>query len=255
MGFFLAYLLKTSIESDSPYFLEYLTVWGLISLVIYFTWSAITVTYTFVRITVFDAQPHKSSFMITKQELSKPPGCCGDSIDSTSWYHKVLWIMFTISTEIAVGITVLFWTVLYNPDWDIGDNDIAIHLLNGLLAYLDLWITGFPVRIYHFYLVTLFACVYSTFTGIHYASLVAPNITTPIYPVLDYGAHPFTGVAFATVGPLVLGPGIHLFFYGSYLLREGLLFIVKKRLCRALQDRDGDSYFVLKEGENREEKV
>ena len=249
MAFFLTYLLKTSIESDSAYFLEYLTVWGLILLVVYFTWSALTVTYTFARIMIFKKPPHKTS---VQWNAESDMGCCGRSFDSISWYHRILWILFTISTETAVAITLLFWTVLYNSGMDIGDDDIAMHLLNGLLAYFDLWITGIPVRIYHFYLACLFGCVYSGFTGIHYATLVISNATSPIYPVLDYSSQPSTAILFAVLCPLILAPIVHLFFYGSYLLRQGLLFGVRKySVALRNNDQSGINFRLLMEEDNQ----
>ena len=243
MLLFLAYLLKTGIGSNSIYYLEYLTVWGLISLVVYTMWSTATVTYTFIYILVLNKPPHKSSYTISNTRLAIPDtGCCCCTgtfdVDSTSWYHKVLWILFTISTETAFGITVLFWTVIYpNLGLTIGDNDIIIHLMNGVLAYLDLWITGIPVRIYHFYIACIFGCIYSAFSGIHYVTLVIPNTTSSIYPVLDYGSDPATAVAFATLGPLILFPLIHLIFFGSHLLRRKIIFLIRRN-CKILKERD-----------------
>ncbi len=235
---FFAYLLKTGIESKSLYFLEYLTVWGLITLVLYSIWSSATVTYTFIYKLILKKPSYYSNRFVSTPTDNTAACCNYTGTDSISWYHKVLWVFFTISTETAFGITLLFWTVLYpRLDLKIGDDDIFIHLLNGLSAYFDLWITGIPVRIYHFYIPCIFGCIYSAFTGIHYVTLVVPNTTAPIYPVLDYGTNPTTAIAFATLVPLVISPLIHLFFFGSYLLRQKILFKIKRN-CRTLSDNE-----------------
>ncbi len=151
------------------------------SLVVYLVLSAITVSYSFARTSYF-----------------------GVSSSITSWYHKVLWVLFTISTESAVGISLLFWKVLYQPESDIICENIIQHLLNGVIACIDLWITGFPVRMHHSCLIMIFGFTYSAF-------------------------------AFAILGPLVIAPSIHIVFYGCYILREA---IFKKCLYRDEEKRE-----------------
>ena len=70
---------------------------------------------------------------------------------------------------------------------------------------------------------------YSVFTGIHHATLVLPNITDPIYPVLDYDANPGFASALVLLMPLVVLPIVHTFVYCNYLLREGILSVLRKR--------------------------
>ncbi len=203
-------------------------------MLLHLVWSSVTVSYTFLRVFILKKSPHKPSVHI--KQLSKPPGCCGTAVDSTSWYHKVQWILFTLGTEVPALITILYWTLLYDSsDGGVDDNSIVTHLLNGLIAYIDLWVTGIPVRLYHVYIVVTFGSAYTVFTGIHHAALVIPNITEPIYPLLDYTEHPGSTVTYVLIIPLIVTPIIHLIFYASHLGREAVLFVIRRN-CKRYRD-------------------
>ena len=241
MLLFLAYLIRSSVAYNSQYYLQYLTNWGLIFLVAYLIWSAVAVTYTFIRVLVFKKEPHKPSYKKEKNKLDRPPGCCGSSVDSTSWYHKIQWILFNVNMTFAITITVMYWVLLYDPSTSrVNDINLFTHLFNGLLSYFDLWFSGTPVRLYHMYIPAVPGICYSVFTGIHHATLVLPNITDPIYPVLDYDANPGLVSALVLLVPLVVLPTVHTFVYCNYLLREGLLSVLRKR-CGNEETMDEDN--------------
>ena len=127
---------------------------------------------------------------------------------------------------------MLYWTLLYNSDTNIDDNNLVVHLFNGLVAYIDLWVTGVPVRLYHVYMVAIFGGVYSVFTGIHHAALVIPNITYSIYPPIDYSNRPGSAAVYAVMVPLVCIPLVHLFFYISHLGREAITYVIRLKCYR-----------------------
>lgn len=233
MIFFFVYLLRTALSGLGILFLQYLTNWGLMTLVLYLLWSAVSVTYTYIKVLILK---HPKSAYRKDTLPSKPPGCCGFEVDTTTWYQKVHWILFTLSGEIAMGICLLYWSLVYNADdADVVliDIDIVVHAMNAVFSYIDLWVTGIPVRLYHFYILMIFGSSYLAFSGIHYAALVVPNITDPIYPgVLDFGNDPVSSTVVGMLALFVGFPLIHLFFYASYLLRQALLHIVKKNLLK-----------------------
>ena len=234
MIYFTIYLIWIGIQFDSIIYLQFLTQWSLILLVAYLGWSAVANSYTFIRILILRKEPHKPLYVGNKEKLDKPPGCCGTTIDSTSWYHKVQWVLFILGTEAAIGITLLWWIILFDPERSDGSdhNNIAVHLLNGIVSYIDVWITGIPIRLYHFYVIVIFGSVYSTFAGIHHAAFVIPNTTEPIYEPLDYSSNPAVASLYTVLIPLIYFPIIHLICYGSYLLREALLFVIKKKCLK-----------------------
>ena len=227
--FYFAYIIRTGVAHGSFYYFQYLTNWGMITLVAHLLWSTVTVTYTFVRILVLKKPPHKPCHRHEKELLDKPPGCCGTSLDSTSWYHKTHWVLFTVSSEVAIGITLLYFGLLHDPESEIDDINAVTHLLNGLLSIIDVWVTGVPIRIYHFYFGIIYGSIYSVFTGIHHAALVIPNTTDPIYSPLDYESYPGVATFYSIFVPLVFLPLVHLFLYGNYLLREAFVFAVRKK--------------------------
>ena len=234
--YFLTYVFFSGFQVG-PRFFQFLTQWGLVSYTVYLICAALSVTYTYMHTLVCKRPPHKLSNQ-PDIETVKPPGCCGSSLDATSWYHKIQWLLFTVGTEIALTITIMFWSVLYDPERiDVDHIQVAIHILNGITAYVDLWVTGVPVRVYHVLYLVLFGCLYVSFTGIHHAALVETNITNPIYPILDYGSNPGSSSALAIIITLVFLPFIHMVFYVSYLLREGIILLAK-RYSKSLKMND-----------------
>ena len=242
MLLFLAYLIRSAVAYNSQYYLQYLTNWGLIFLVAYFIWAAVAVTYTFIHVLVLKKDPHKPSYRNDKNKLDRPPGCCGRAVDSTSWYHKIQWILFNVNINFAITITFLYWVLLYDPSTrGIDDINLFTHLFNGLLSYFDLWFSGTPVRLYHMYIPAIPGICYGVFTGIHHATLVAPNITGPIYSIVDYDTSPGLASALVILVPLVVMPIVHTFVYCNYLLREGILSMLRKKCGNEEETKDEDN--------------
>ena len=231
MLFFLAYLIMSGVTFSTSKFLQYYTNWGHVTFTLYLIWSALSVTIRYIHV-------HFCSKEIPKlknyPKSSKPPvGCCGLIIDSTTWYQKIHWLLFIIGSEVAVSITILYWPLFYNPDYDydyFGHINLVVHLFNGLLAYTDFWLTSVPIRLYHAVYLVAFGGIYSVFTGIHYAA--NSNRSEFIYPQIDYQANPGSASGFVVTIVLVFLPIVHVIFYVSYLGREGIFFLIKKFCCK-----------------------
>jgi hypothetical protein len=171
-----------------------------------------------------------------KVELpDKPMGyCCPHN--ALQWFEFIHWILFALASESALAITILYWA-LFGGVASISYLNIFTHLINSIVILIDMWITRLPVRIYHMVYCILFGAAYTLFTGLYYAGggRTAFN-TTFIYPVLDYDENPGLAVGMGFISSFLLAPLIHLFFYGNYLLREGLLYLVKHKCCKWLND-------------------
>ena len=144
-------------------------------------------------------------------------GCCPRGlIDNTNCCDKITWFLFIIGAEAAVLIAVLFWTTQYNTEGATNVVSIHLHLVNAVVALIDLWVSGVPVFLLHFVYFQLFGAVYVGFTGMYYAF----ENNTAIYQVLDYQSNPGLATGLA-VGVVVLGMAvIHLLFLVQYLCRR-----------------------------------
>ena len=196
----------------------------------------------------FEAHKKLSNYQV----YDKPAGCCGVQKDGTVWYQKVQWLLFTIGTEAAIAVSILYWALLYRGG-TIGHVNIATHTLNGIIALVDIGITGVPVRILHFVYPVIFCSSYSVFTGVYYGA-GGTNVfnQTYIYPVLDYESSPGLASGVIVGVSLVFCPLIHLIVWGLYLAREGLLHLLKHACCkRCLDDEKYPNMSTDKEMQDR----
>ena len=136
-----------------------------------------------------------------------------------------------VSAEVAVAVSLLYWAILsknQDPSLMTSAGNIHVHLINGIVALLDLWIVGLPIHILHFLYTFLCALCYVAFTGVHH---VTTNTTTSrLYQVLDYKTDP--GPAAGVVIGFALGllPLLHVLFISQYLLRHWVTGHLQKRL-------------------------
>lgn len=220
------------IEASQEFIFVYLTGVGHLLLTVYLLYSSISVTARFVLF--LSPCCKKESKNPAPIELpSKPTGCCGWMHNTLKWYDYVHWVLFTMSTELAFGIVILFWLLLYNLEYTVTHWDVAIHLLNGVFAFLEVWITRIPVRLYHILYLSIITAAYCAFTGIYFAAggRSASN-ETYIYSIIDYANAPGTAAGTVLGVVFVFMPLVHSFFYVNYLLREGLIYaLVKKAGC------------------------
>ena len=230
-------------------FFVFLTNWGFLALTLYIVWSTISVTIRYVQ----QLAPRCCNKICGKQKAEpkltcsqKPIGCCDVTNDSIKWYEKIHWFLFTTGAELAVAITIIYWPLFVNnqrSDYDFyGHLNIAIHLVNGIIPFIDIWVSRIPVRLYHVIYSVGISCIYAVFTGLYYAGEGGNpfNNGTYIYPQIDYENSPGTASVFAIAIPLVYMPLIHLFFYANHLMREGLLYLVKKMCCKCLHEPADD---------------
>lgn len=221
--YFLVWLIyiasNSHIYGTTEQYLSLLTNWSFILWNIYLMVSAINVT-----INQLCQQLHCCQRRCCSEGSRPKRWSCTYGQDKTTICDKISWLLFTVSTELAVAVCLLYWSILNrnNEEYPIESGaNLHIHLLNGIVALLDVWVTGFPVHLFHFFYTFVCISTYAVFTGIHYAT----NSTSRdgeryIYPILDYGSRPglAVGVVFGVL--LVLFPLLHLFIISQYLLRH-----------------------------------
>jgi hypothetical protein len=159
---------------------------------------------------------------------------------------KIQWPLFTVGTESAVAITLLYWALFYEPHSKqnlFSIDSLHVHLINGILAFVDLWVSGVPVRIYHALYSVLFAISYVIFTGVYYAAGgTDPTGNSSIYPFLNYKSNPGSAVGLGIVCSLVLMTSIHTVFYLQFVIRNWITCYIQRRFYgqnKAIQCRKG----------------
>ena len=160
-----------------------------------------------------------------QRDLETPTGCCGRDHNKIYWYHTIQWGLFATGTELAVAITILYWSLIYDPNNPIDGIIFNTHATHGIISAIELLIVGNPVRFYHFYFTQIFAAVYLVFTGIYYAAGGTNLNGDPfVYSVLDYGNNPGFAIGIIIAALFVLLPILHVLFYLVYIARYWMIY-------------------------------
>ena len=237
--FFTVEIIVIGAETGSPKFFIYLGDLAFTVFAFYTVWSAFSVTFRFLLVHVCCKERFSYERADDDEEESnlhnEPAKNCGIAENDLSWYQKVQWFLFTIGAEMAVAATVIYWSLVHkvNSGFIKPQVNVPIHLLNAVVAILDTWLANFPIRILHVVYVSLFGAGYQVFTGIYYAVN-----GTDIYGrhhinhILNYKSNPGVAVVIDFVIPFIFIPIVHLFFFLQYLLREGLLHLIKHKCLK-----------------------
>ena len=226
--YFLSWLLVLTIQAGisgvgSKFFI-YLTNWGFIVWNAYLFAAVASTTLNFYRTFSVSTDVAKHDSELSLHSTNNEYCNCGRSGNIT-WKEKIQWALFTISTEFAVSISILFW--IYFSEVNL--YSLHVHMINGIVAILDLWITGIPIRLLHVAYVLLFGAIYIAFTGLYYI-FNGTNICGNhfIYPMLDYGSNlGAVGLLIGyTLGYLTI---VHLFFFIQYLARHWITWYIHRK--------------------------
>lgn len=172
--YFLVWLVAININVSSPNILIYLTQWSFISFNAYLLLSLLTTIINFILVYVSPKRKRvTSSLDIDDDDDDDDVRKCGCSSteDQTTVCDKLTWFMFLIGTESTFLTVLLFWILIGN-NTEIGISvtvNVHLHVLNGAVALLEVWITGLPIHLLHFIYILLFGSTYAVFTGVHYS--------------------------------------------------------------------------------------
>ena len=240
--YFISSLIYTSVDARAygPKVIIYVTQWVFYLWNFQVLWAAIFVTVTYLK--VYFCQMDKFQRRDTggpcNHELvidNRPVGCCGVSSNETLWYQNIYWLLYTLSTDMTILVVVIYWSLIYAFDPVMEEYDYANfvkHLIVGIMAIVDLFLTAIPIRILHFIYSIIFIAIWSIFSGIYFAAGGTNYYGSRyIYKFLDYEENPFFAVTMGFVITFIIIPLIHSFVYCLYLVREGLLYLARKHCC------------------------
>ena len=229
--YFLPWLMVITIQAGisgvGPKFFIYLTNWGFIVWNTYLFIAVISTTLNFYRTFCVPNNAIENNELSVHSTNKCQSHYCGIRSGTITWKEKIQWVLFTIGTEFAVSISIIFWIFFF----EFNVYSLHVHMINGIVAVLDLWITGIPIRLLHLAYVLLFGFVYILFTVLYYTfngTDVCGNRF--IYPILDYGSKGSGALGLligCTLGYLTT---VHLLFFIQYLARHWITGYIHRRL-------------------------
>lgn len=146
----------------------------------------------------------------------------GSHSTSMTPIHKLVWFFHALSTPLALVITIVYWSALYDGEGNDYWN-VYVHGLNSVIVFMDLMIGAKPWRAFHFYPALAYGLLYVLFSLIYYAAGgTNEDGDRFIYSILDW-SKPGLAIAFV-IGGAVLFAIIYPVVYG--LFRFDCLFSV-----------------------------
>lgn len=102
--------------------------------------------------------------------------------------YKFYWVLNTIATPIAFGITSMYWGIIYDgKTMRFNASNFFVHANNTIMMMVDLWIVSHPIRFFHLIYPMIFGITYAIFSVIYYfAGGTSREDTTYIYTILRW---------------------------------------------------------------------
>ncbi|XP_019696114.1 protein rolling stone isoform X2 [Harpegnathos saltator] len=93
---------------------------------------------------------------------------CNLRLEST---ERLYWFLYVVATNIAIGVTVCYWSIVYDPKiHHLDPLNIMLHVCNSVLILIDLFVTSIPFRLRNFWWCLSFVMFYLVFSVIYYAA-------------------------------------------------------------------------------------
>ena len=235
-AWFMVILNNANISLKAKY-LIYITNWAFIVWNTYLIFAAVSVTIN----TICENTSMRDSILRRKSCQNELTVAYTDEAEKRqtqlTWYDKLQWLLFSIGTECAVAVTVLYWGLFYDPHSEhnlFSIDSLHMHLINGIVALIELWITAIPIRFYHALHLILFALCYILFTVFYYvASGTDPSGNKFIYPFLNYESNPGGALGLALGCVFIFTTLIHMVFFTLYLCRCFFIHLFHRFCCGA----------------------
>ena len=187
------------------------------------------------------------------------------SQDKIAWYMKICWILYIVGVVTELTNVSGYWVVIYTPcpspsmnnsannsmseslDCDPLDAiSIHVHLIIGLLAIIDIFVSRVPYQILHFFYGVSYMAFFCIFSGIYFAAGGTDHLGNPyIYSAFDYGNNPSKAAGYCFVILLVPLVNFLLLFLLAWL-RD----VIYTRISFCFRDVRTSSYHIAS-GEKR----
>ncbi|CAH1266190.1 Hypp3315 [Branchiostoma lanceolatum] len=137
--------------------------------------------------------------------------------NNLTWYQKAHWMLHSTSITMAFLVTTLYWAL---DKREFKPSSINEHILNSVIALLDLFVSGTPVRVLHMVYPVAFAMVYAAFYVIYWATGgKGKNGEVVLYKLWDFENDPKMAIVYMVLLVFVATPFFHLLTYGLHRLK------------------------------------
>lgn len=223
--YFLSWQITSIVTFAVPTYMIYLTHWAFVAYNLSLVVSALSVTIKMISVHIVCKKEENEFSHTYIVKFQAPLGCCGHSDNYISWYQMFQWFFFIVSYDVTFVVFLLYWSLLHNGGYISGIN-ANTHLVNGLIAVLDFWVSGIPVNTLHVVYSVIFGALYCLFTGLYYI-----GTKEAVYgSVLDYGSMLGRALGTVVLSVFVLIPLVHfIVFYLQYKLKVAIMYFLFRR--------------------------
>ena len=108
--------------------------------------------------------------------------------------NKVYWVLYSVTIQGTIFAVIGYWGLVFDPVTDpITYANLLKHLIAGILAIVDLFVTAIPIRILHVIYSITFTAIWIIFSGIYYVAGGTDIYRNRyIYKALKYETDPAT---------------------------------------------------------------
>jgi len=179
------------VREKTGYFFIYLTYWSLSIEVVYLVLSAIiSIRIKTTRLNINTSDKHV-----------KIP-------------HLVFtsWILMNLIYVVSLVVFLLYWGLVFNGTTSA--TTAQAHGVNFLLMLIDVFLSGAPYRILHFYVPVMYSVVYLIFNAVYVMSGgVNETGSHYVYSSIDWMHNPTFSAVLAVVITLVVIPFLHMLLW------------------------------------------
>ncbi|XP_078485584.1 uncharacterized protein LOC100180437 [Ciona intestinalis] len=213
---------------DGGWFFVYLSHWGEILVLLYFSAALCTSIWGYWQIR---REREKISSILkialhSREEIeeNKTENLKNRSL-KLKWFHYLTTILFIASFNVSFTVTILY-PILDDVTYHHASFlSISIHILNFILMLIDLCVNGIKVKFQQFFIAVITSAIYA-------ATLVTLHLTganSAIYSAIDYQQNPIR-TSLVTVAMILIAPVLcHSVMYCIYRLKLCIGYRIRRR--------------------------
>ncbi|CDI98735.1 expressed protein [Echinococcus multilocularis] len=131
------------------------------------------------------------------------------------WFAELLWFFYGMSMNTVLVTSLVYWAAFWDPKYTqfYRPESRLKHIVPACTVFVDTWVNGLPINIFHAIYPTLLGIIYAVFSYVYYDT----SDVHPIYPVLNW-SRPTEAIS-ASVLAITFGIFIQLLLFLLYVGR------------------------------------
>ncbi|EUB59798.1 hypothetical protein EGR_05274 [Echinococcus granulosus] len=100
------------------------------------------------------------------------------------WFAELLWFFYGMSMNTVLVTSLVYWAAFWDPKYTqfYRPESRLKHIVPACTVFVDTWVNGLPINIFHAIYPTLLGIIYAVFSYVYYDT----SDVHPIYPVLNW---------------------------------------------------------------------